>query len=385
MFSRSVRLFGLLGCMTSILFSNAHAERRGFLETIHRHKTLASTSPGNGDLNPYAIVPVPHDMGILHKDDVLITNFNNINNLQGTGTTIVAYSPQTKNISVFADLPPNLPSCPGGIGLTTALTVLKSGWVIVGSAPSKDGSTRTRGEGCMIVLDANGKLVTTWKGPDISAPWGDIALKDNGDTASLFVSMSGFDLPGPNVLDPTTHYPPILQKATVMRFDLTIPKGQPPAIAHQTVIARGFSARADRDNYLFGPTGLALDDDGTLYVTDGYDNEVTAIDDALHRTNPILRKDDAVGRVITKGGLLNWPLAMMWVPGHHLLIANGRNGQVVEIDPAAKKQIYAQWVDNDQAQQPPGNGDLFGLAMTPDNTGFYYVEDDMNTLNLSAP
>ncbi|MCT6856114.1 MAG: hypothetical protein M3Z59_06835, partial [Bombella apis] len=59
--------------------------------------------------------------------------------------------------------------------------------------------------------------------------------------------------------------------------------------------------------------------------------------------------------------------------------------QVVEIDPVAKKQLYAQWVDNDQAQQPPGNGDLFGLAMTPDNKGFYYVEDDMNTLNVSLP
>ncbi|MXV44990.1 hypothetical protein GS501_08050 [Saccharibacter sp. 17.LH.SD] len=385
MFSRSLTSLGSLAFVFSLFVSGAHAEGKGFLETIHRHRTLASTSPGNGDLNPYAIVVVPRDMGILHKNDVLVTNFNNINNLQGTGTTIVAYSPQTKNISVFANLPPNLSACPGGIGLTTALTVLKSGWVVVGSAPSKDGSTRTRGEGCMLVLDATGKLVTTWKGPDISSPWGDIASRDNGDTASIFVSMSGFDLPGPNVLDPKTHYPPILQKATVVRFDLSIPHDGPPVVDHQTVVAKGFSARADRDNYLFGPTGLALDDDGTLYVTDGYDNEVTAVDDALHRTTPVTRQNDAVGRLITKGKLLNWPLAMMWVPGHHLLVANGRNGQVVEIDPSQKKQIYAQWVDNDQAQQPPGNGDLFGLAMTPDNKGFYYVEDDMNTLNLSTP
>ena len=28
----------------------------------------------------------------------------------------------------------------------------------------------------------------------------------------------------------------------------------------------------------------------------------------------------------------------------------------------------------------PGNGDLFGIAMTPDNKGFYYVMDDVNTL-----
>ncbi|CAP57587.1 conserved hypothetical protein [Gluconacetobacter diazotrophicus PA1 5] len=363
----------------------AHAGPKGFLESLHRHTMLASTSPGNGDLNPYAVVVVPQDMGVLHKDDVLVTNFNNISNLQGTGSTIVVYSPATGNVTQFASLPPHLAACPGGVGLTTALTVLKSGWVIVGSAPSKDGSTLTKGDGCLAVLDANGHLAATWKGPLINAPWGDIAAIDRGDTATLFISMSGYDLPGPNVLDPATHYPPILHKATVLRLDLRIPQGQAPVLDKQTVVASGFSARADRDNFLFGPTGLALDTDGTLYVTDGYDDEVTAIDNAVTRTDPVTRTDDAVGRVITKGGLLNWPLAMMWVPGHHLLVSNGRNGQVVEIDPVAKKQIYAQWIDSDQAQQPPGNGDLFGLAMTPDGKSFYYVEDDMNTLNLSRP
>ena len=53
---------------------------------------------------------------------------------------------------------------------------------------------------------------------------------------------------------------------------------------------------------------------------------------------------------------------------------------VVEVDPAAGKILCAQWVDNDQAQNPPGNGDLFGIAMIPDGSGFYYVEDDVNTL-----
>ena len=49
-----------------------------------------------------------------------------------------------------------------------------------------------------------------------------------------------------------------------------------------------------------------------------------------------------------------------------------------------KKQIYAQWINTDQAQSPPGNGDLFGIAMTPDNRGFYYVMDDVNALMRGA-
>jgi len=64
----------------------------------------------------------------------------------------------------------------------------------------------------------------------------------------------------------------------------------------------------------------------------------------------------------------------------HLLTCNGLNGQVVEVDPTTGRQLYAQWIDANQAQSPPGSGDLFGLAMSPDGKSFYYVEDEMNTL-----
>jgi len=67
----------------------AAAETQGMLETLHRHKFLSSTITDNGDENPYAVVVVPHDMGTLKQNDVLVDNFNNISNLQGTGTSIV--------------------------------------------------------------------------------------------------------------------------------------------------------------------------------------------------------------------------------------------------------------------------------------------------------
>ena len=43
----------------------------------------------------------------------------------------------------------------------------------------------------------------------------------------------------------------------------------------KTTIADGFPARPDVDNFLLGPTGLALSGDDTLYVTDGLDNFIT--------------------------------------------------------------------------------------------------------------
>ena len=348
---------------------------RGFLETVRHHVTLTSTVTDNGDLNPYAVVIAPVSAGKIVKDDVLVDNFNNVSNLQGTGTTIVDYRPSTKQTTLFAKLPQKLAQCPGGVGLTTAMTMLKSGWIIVGSTPSTNGTTATKGDGCLIVLDANGQMVAAWSGPTINDPWGDMAVVDNGTTATLFVSMAGFGLPAPNVIDPKTSFPVVEHKATVLRLELQIAPGQPPVLVSQTVVADGFAARADLDNFLLGPTGLALGPDHTLYVTDGLDNLIAAIPDALARTDSA-----GTGRIITQGGLLSWPLAMVFTPAGHLLACNGKDGQVVEVDPAAGKQIYGQWIDPDQAQSPPGNGDLFGIVLTPDNEGFYYVQDDTNTL-----
>ena len=359
--------------------ANAAEEQHGFLEHIHRHTTMTSTVPDNGDVNPYAIVVAPVTAGKVQKDDVLVDNFNNISNLQGTGTTIVGYRPATRATYLFAKVPQNLSQCPGGIGLTTAMTILKSGWLIVGSTPSKDGTTATKGPGCILVLDSSGKLAAVWSGPTINDPWGDMAVVDRGNSATLFISMAGFDIPGPDVRDPKTGFPVVIRKSTVLRLQVTIPDGKPPVLVDQTIIGEGFAARADRDNFLLGPTGEALSPDGTLYVTDGLDNEIVAIPNAPTRTDSA-----GTGRVVTKGGLLSWPLAMTWSPEGHLLVCNGKDGRLVEVDPVAGKQIYAQWINSDQAQSPPGNGDLFGIAMTPDNTGFYYVMDDVNTVMRSG-
>jgi len=371
---RSLGMLALALGLTVPLDARAD-EPRSFLEPIKKHQTLASSVPDNGDQNPYALVVAPVSVGKIQKDDVLIDNFNNLSNLQGTGTTIVDYNPVTKRTSVFAVVPRNLPKCPGGVGMSTAMTMLKSGWVIAGSTPSVDGTTKTKGDGCLMVFDANGKLATTWSGPDINDPWGNMAVVDAGESATVFISMSGFDVPDWRVTEPTTGYSVVVNKSTVLRLQLSIPAGRPPMIVSRTVVANGLGQRASRDVFMIGPTGLALGADNTLYISDAVENRIVAIADATTRTT-----SGGTGREITRGGMLRRPLAMIMAPNGHLIVCNAQNGQVVEIDPVAGRQIVAQWVDINQAQSPPGNGDLFGIALTPDGKGFYYVEDDMNTL-----
>ncbi len=348
------------------------AQPTSFLDGIHRQTTLVSTVPENGDQNPYAIVVAPVSAGSIQKDDVLVTNFNNDGNLQGLGVTIVDYNPTTKKLSTFVTLPRDLAQCPGGVGLSTAMTMLKTGWIIVGSAPSADGTTKTKGAGCLIVLDAYGKVARVIAGDTINMPWGNMATIDEGQTATLFVSNAGFGVGSPD------GDPRVVNEATVLRIKLSIPDAKPPTVISQTVVGSGFGAQPNKDVFLIGPTGLALGANDTLYVSDATGNRINAIWDATTRDHSA-----GVGRTVTKDGLLQKPLAMATAPNGHLLVTNASNGQVVEIDPQSGDQIRARWIDPNKAQKPPGSGDLFGIAMTPAGDGFYYVEDEANTLVLA--
>src|SRR5579875_37428 len=365
-------LFASLSLAASLLPLSGFADPAGFLETVHRHDMLASTVPENGDQNPYAVIVAPVSSGKIQKDDVLVDNFNDKNNLQGLGTTIVDYRPSTKKLSLFAAIPRHLASCPGGVGLTTAMAMLQTGWVIVGSLPSNDGTTATKGQGCLIVLDSQGNVAKTITGPNINGPWGNMALIDRGATATVFVSNTGFDVGAP--VDDA----PVVRKANVLRIELAMEPGKPPVVTKETIIADGFGEQADKSVFIIGPTGLALGQDGTLYVSDAIDNRIVAIPNATTRT-----ESAGTGKEVTKDGLLQRPLALCMTPNGHLLATNALNGQVVEIDPVSGKQISAQWIDANKAQTPPGSGDLFGIAMTPDGKGFYYVEDDVNALVLA--
>jgi hypothetical protein len=371
--SQIVRYVVLLIAVALRLAGAANAaDAKGFLETLKRHSIVTSTVPPNGDQNPYAIVIAPVSAGKIQKGDVLVDNFNDKNNLQGLGSTIVDYNPSTKKLSLFAAIPRNLAQCPGGVGLTTAMTMLSSGWVIVGSLPSQDGTTKTKGQGCLIVLDPQGNVSSVIAGPAINGPWGNMAVIDSGATATLFVSNTGFDV------GPPDDEPPVVNKATVLRIELSITGGAPPSVTKQTVIASGLGEQADKDVFIIGPTGLALGAGGVLYVSDALENRIAAIPNAASRTDSA-----GTGTTITKDGLLKRPLAMATAPNGHLIVTNGLNGQVVEIDPVSGTQLYARWIDANKAQSPPGSGDLFGIAMTPSGDGFYYVEDEVNMLVLA--
>src|SRR5580704_4890730 len=97
------------------------ADGDSILNKLKSISTLSTTKPSNGDVNPYGLVRVPRSMGNLHEGSYLVSNFNDSDNFQGTGTTIVEISPEG-SLSLFSHIDPTklLSPCPGGVGLTTA-------------------------------------------------------------------------------------------------------------------------------------------------------------------------------------------------------------------------------------------------------------------------
>jgi hypothetical protein len=355
---------------TALLAAAAPAAQAGtqgsFIGGFSKLTTIGSTVPANGDVNPYGMALVRKNQGSLVRGDVLISNFNNSKNLQGTGTTIVQVSPKGK-LSVFAQInAAKLPGkCPGGVGLTTGLEILRGGWVVVGSLPTKDGSAATASAGCLIVLDNRGRVRETLSGNGINGPW-DMALATRGPFAELFVTnvLAGTKAAGGKVVN----------NGTVLRLVLLVGGSQPPRWINTTKIGSGFPQRTDPAAMVIGATGAALAPNGTLYVANGVNSAINAIPNATWRSNSA-----GTGTTITKGGWLNTPLGLIMAPNGDVLTVNGGNGLIVETTPSgtqvAKKQL-------DSSGSPPGAGALFGLVIAPHNAGVYYVDDAVNTMRL---
>jgi hypothetical protein len=338
-----------------------------FVASFNHVQTLGSTVPKRGDVNPYGIAVVPASKGLLKAGDVLVSNFNDKKNLQGTGTTIMQVSPQEK-ATVFASLAPGSlhGSCPGGVGLTTALAVLRSGWVVVGSLPTANGNSATAKAGCLILVDSAGKPEGTISGGPIAGPW-DMTAVDHGTGATLFVT---------NVLDGTVAASPkTVRKGTVVRIALST-AGSVPAVTSETVIGSGFPERTDPGALVVGPTGLGLGPNGTLYVANSVVDRITAVPSAMTRTSA------TGGTTVASGGDLNDPLGLTIAPGGDILTVNGGDGNLLELTPGGT-QVAVKMIDTSPV--PPGlngNGTLFGLVRAPGNAGVYFVDDGTNTLNI---
>ena len=366
--SRSLLLAGVLGVggtalVPSVSNGSALGHPRPYLSRFMTVTNVSSTVPANGDVNPYGIIDVPRTEGALVRGDTLVSNFNAVSNLQGTGTTIVQVSPGGQQ-TLFAQLSGRLPGkCPGGVGLTTALAVLPGGFVVVGSLPVTNGGMGTPEAGCLIVLNSVGAPIETWSGPKIKGPWDMTTVRFRGFT-ELFVTnvLNGTVAAGGAVVD----------RGTVVRIDVVDLPGQNPRMTGSQVIGSGFAEQLNSAALVLGPTGVSLSRDGTLYVADTINNRLAAIPDAWRRKTAQANG----GQTLTSGASLNSPLGMTLAPNGDVITVNGGDGNAVETTPSGQ-QVATVQID------PAGaGGDLFGLTIPSGGGGVSFVDDGDNTLKL---
>lgn len=314
-----------------------------------------STVPANGDVNPYGVAFVPRNFqtgsGPLKHGDILVSNFNNSANLQGTGTTIMRI-PASGSPTVFFQ-------GKTGLGLSTALGTLQYGFVVVGNSPSTDGSASTAGPGSLLVINNRGKLIQTFTSPWIQGPW-DMALVDRGDRAIAFIT---------NALN-----------GTVSRLDFSV-SSSGLKLLNVTTIASGYIHRGDPVTFFVAPTGLVFDARrNVLYVASTGDNAVFEVRNAEER-----KSDAGPGSIIYHDDThLHGALGLAEAPNGHLLVTNNDG---INPDPNQPSEIveFTKWGDFvKEIPVDPSQGGAFGLAVrtTEDTAIFAAVDDVTNSLTI---
>jgi uncharacterized protein (TIGR03118 family) len=358
---------GLLGSLTVPQHAEAsHPIKQSIIPNLPPSPTLflntnAPTGPNAGDQNPYGIAFVPPGFatgGPLNPGDILIANFNNAANSQGMGRTIVRVTPNGQT-SVFFRAPDSI----ANVGLTDALGILKSGFVIVGSVPTLDGTMNTVQQGSLMIIDMNGNLVQNSTDPTLlNGPWG-LAVHDEGNRAQLFVAN--------------------VNSGTITRIDLVIPPGGNPIVESETQIASGYVHRTDPAAIVIGPSGLAYDArKDILYVASTGDNEIFAVPDAKDRES-----DAGTGKVVVSDQThLHGPLGLVLAPNGDLITANN---DAVNADPMQPSEV-AEFTPGGkfvgQISLNPSIDAGFGIALQfagPDQqVRFAAVDDNTNTVHV---
>ena len=316
----------------------------------------ATTVPSNGDVNPYGVAIVPKGFpkgGATASGDVLVSNFNNSANTQGTGTTIVSISPSGQTSLFFQGS--------SGLGLTTALGVLKGGFVLVGNVPTTDGTAATIGATSLLVINSSGQQVGTISDPSLlDGPW-DLTVHDQGGKAQVFVA---------NVLS-----------GTVTRLDLTVSKKKGVVVKDKVQIASGYIHQPNSAAVVVGPTGLVFDQKrNVLFVASTGDNKVYEVPNPLRATT-----DAGTGTVVYQDDThLHGPLALGQAPNGDLLSAqgdaiNGDASQASEIVEFTPSGTFVAQLSLNSSQ-----GGAFGLAIsnTSKSITLDAVNDITNTLEI---
>ncbi len=321
------------------------------LQQLDDLKTIGSAvDPMNGDQNPYGLDIAKATSGKLQAGDLVVCNFNDAANVQGTGTTIIA-------------LHPHVGSSPRHIAQSSSLT----GCDALALSPVSIWAAAFAANDNPIVSPGGAVLTTLSSGP-FHGPFGQAFAPHAGPfgVAAFYESNAG---------DGSIVRINILQNGT---FDFD-------------VIATGFPVNHGVPGSILGPSGLQYDAaHDRLYIVEGTDNSLIAFCGvSTIPSHGITVIGNNFGgpfghraRLIHAGPPLNGPISSALLPDGHLVVGNtldpaGEN-LMVEIAPNGHV-LNVKNVDTGAA------GSIFGMVASGHGISdlkLYFNDDNANAVEV---
>lgn len=331
---------------------NSATDTTSVLKALDLEHTVGSTvDPANHNVNPYGLDVAKVTAGKIDKGDLVVCNFNDAANVQGTGSSLIALHPQ------FASRPRTISDNEELTGCTALAT-----------APNGNIWETSFSENDAPIFSPSGALITPLI--TLNHPFGETFAPRATPfgIASFYESNAG--------------------DGTIVRINITS-----HGFTFQT-IARGFAVNHGAPGSILGPSGLQYDSArDRLFIVDGTNNTLTRFDDVSRIPAEGIRVigttfsgfDAHLAHTIFQGPPLNGPISSALLPGGHIVLGNtsdpdGHN-LFVEFNQDGKL-LDVKNVDNGPA------GALFGMVATGTtfmDTKLYFNDDNDNTVKVLLP
>ena len=328
-------------------------EDAGYSILSHLNTTTtigSAVDPLNGDQNPYGLDIAKTSAGSIAAGDLVVCNFNDAANVQGTGMTIIALHPQPGSMPTHIAQDGSLLGC-------DALALAPNDNIWAAAFAANDNPIFTPG----------GVLFTTLPGGPWHHPFGQtFAPKAGPFGVAAFYESNAAD-------------------GSVVRIDI-----HPGPSFTFDIIATGFAVNGGAPGSILGPSGLQYDaKHDRLFVIDGANNTVVSFRHvstipqggiAVSGTSfsgPFARR----ARLVFSGAPLNGPISSAFLPDGHIVLGNtldpaGQN-LMIEIAPHSGRVLDVKNVDTGAA------GALFGMVATGHDKSdaiLYFNDDNDNTV-----
>lgn len=338
---------------TSDFGRNQQASASSILATLKRQVVIGSTIDSKHEqLNPYGLTVAPSTNGAFTAGDLVVCNFNDKTNRQGTGYTIVALHPHPGAKPRPVSDARRLEGC-------DALALAPDDTIWAAAFKANDNP----------VISASGSVLTNIRGRPFYHPFGQIFAQPTSGAPAFYESNA--------------------KTGTVVRINL----GSPFTF---DVIARGFAVNHGRPGSILGPSGLAYNPSGDiLYVVDGTNNTVVSLSNVSTIPNngvmvskngrSFSGKAASDAQLVYAGRPLNAPISSALLFNGNLVVGNtgNPNGQniMVELSPSGGV-LDVRNVDRG------ASGALFGMVATGTSaadTKLYFNDDNDNDLQVLEP